>query len=293
MLNARYLRCEDVRNAFEPRVADEVLEAHRHACLDCDAWATKLDALVTGESSRVLPGRLRDRLRAIGDGVICGDTERLYTATRRKAHAGADDPAVEEHLESCARCAAIYGALGTTFDARPRPLPAALRDRLVGLVARPEREALPWWVRDKNLAVAASALLTFTLSLFGGEATALVQSARLELSSRATEVSTEVATTVAAEGEVRRRALLEVKDNVETAVATGLAEGRARLDRAKKPPLELWQKARRQVGIATWDELTQAWLEPLEAYVPFKKKNEPSVDSETSEDTATQEKHHE
>lgn len=157
--------CEKFRNEFEPRHSGE--DRHRHACADCDAWATRLEAAVTGERRVPMPGTLREKLMAIPadapSGLTCRDVERLYEATRREARHGEVDAQARAHLDECERCGRIYSTLQSAFSAVRLPMPEALRRRLVRM-ARPRRPAV--WIRDGRFAVAASALLTASLMLF-------------------------------------------------------------------------------------------------------------------------------
>lgn len=156
--------CEKFRLGFEP---GEEPQRHRHACADCDAWATRLEDAVAAERRVPMPGALREKLMAIpaspSHALTCRDVLRLYEATRSEARHGEVDAQARAHLETCERCGRLYSTLRSAFQAVRLPMPEALRRRLVQM-ARPRRPAV--WIRDGRFAIAASALLTASLMLF-------------------------------------------------------------------------------------------------------------------------------
>lgn len=239
--------CDRFRSLYEPHGdVDRELDAHRRSCPDCAAWAERLEAFTGGEAKSPLPASLRRRLLAIPEErVSCRDVERLYEATWQRAWNGeADDADVADHLAGCARCRALYGTLGASFRVPRRAMPHALFQRLRAIVERPR---LPLVVRDSRLAVAASALLAASLTLFMGDPTALFRSTAATLSSQAA--------VLAEEGAERRQAILEVLSDQ---IGTRYERGREMLAAYGQPYEELWHEARDYYENQDWRQLLES-----------------------------------
>lgn len=238
--------CREFRARFEPRGERAAeLEAHRRSCAGCGTWASRLEQFTGGEARAPLPDRLRERLFAIPHSrraaVGCGDVERLYEATWRKSWEGELDPPVEEHLDGCGRCRALFGVFETTFCEPRRRMSRDLARRLRGLVERPR---VPLFARDGRLAIAASAVLTASLMLLAGDATSVLDTTARTVSSRAT--------VLAEAGEERGQALWEtLADQLET----GYERSRELVARHGGPYRELWHEARSFYENENWRRL--------------------------------------
>lgn len=136
---------------------------------------------------RPLPEGLRQKLRAIPrQEVVCRDVERLYRATRSRAHEAAEDSdgAAHRHLEGCARCSELYGTLDAAFATRPRPMPQRLTRRLAAIARHPE-QLLPLWIRDTRYAAAACYLAASLTLALAGDASAIFRQATASVSTKA------------------------------------------------------------------------------------------------------------
>lgn len=207
----------------------------------------KAEDFLAADERKPLPEGLRGRLRAIArEGAPplgCRDVERLYEATRQQAwDVDAEaDPAVVAHLSGCGRCRALYGTLAAAFRAPRRRLPRALLRRLAKIAERPR---LPLVVRDARVALAASALLTASLMLLIDDPAKLYHEAAQKVSAQAT--------VLAAAGEERQQALLEM--------LTGEIEARYEREREKLAERghflrELWREARDLYQTDQWRRL--------------------------------------
>ncbi|MEM1177901.1 MAG: hypothetical protein AAGM22_06135 [Acidobacteriota bacterium] len=150
--------------ALDPRCGGDGGER----CEQCQRYA----ALVAPPRPARLPAGLALKLRGMADDFAEADP--LYIRALAGEPLAGEVPA--EEAENPGRRAA-HDALAVTFAEarRPKPLPPALRARLRSVPRRHAAGRLPVWLADSRWATAASLVLTATLALLAGDASARFQ----------------------------------------------------------------------------------------------------------------------
>lgn len=185
----------------------------------------------------------------------------LYALERADHVAGLADDALLFGLRPATR--AVVELLADVFrqERRPRPLPATLRNRLVGLTSRP---AVPRWIAEPRWAAAACWLLAFLLTFGTGDVSARLVEAAGESLSRAPAATSRIlqpgallpgpasAADESPVGDVREMKLGVVSSLDRT------------LDRARRPAgwlasrASAWQARAEALGARTLDEIRRS-----------------------------------
>lgn len=232
--------CRAFRGTHEPGAVDPSRD-HRAGCEACSAWARRLAFVPQVRQEHALPRGLAERLRRIPQQeVVCRDVDRLMAATRAGVHGGPAELAACQHLDTCARCAAVFAAIAQAMKAaRPRPMPQSLLDRLreVTKTSRVPRLLIDL---DVRWAVAASIMMGLLLQPVAPTLASAFRAADARLGARAAQWIDD--------GSSGGRAAL---DRVGGIAADGLDHGAERLNRYGATWKDLYSRSRRTFAVKT------------------------------------------